>query len=106
MILRLCDTLLYEMAVELYGRHRDDGSGRCAVCGGAAPCPSRCHAAGVLEAAGADVAVHDAGGVPAVGVGAFHPRGRAETVSAHTGYWLGGRDPRVNPEGYFPDRDR
>jgi hypothetical protein len=54
----LRESLVFRLAVQLYQRH-GPREGACPRCGRAAPCPSRCHAAAVIEAAGEDPGRYD-----------------------------------------------
>jgi hypothetical protein len=51
---------LHQMCVALYQRHRDDDAGACTRCAGRSPCPPRCRAASVIEAAGEAPGCYDA----------------------------------------------
>jgi hypothetical protein len=102
----LRDSLTHRTAAELYRRHRDVGSGRCATCGDLAPCRSRRHAACVLTAAGDDPRSYDGRSAAAVAEGvARQAQTGAPAGPAHTGYHVGGRGRRASPDGYFYDRD-
>jgi hypothetical protein len=50
---------MHQLAVEVYLRHHDAGSGACAECTGRVPCPARRHAALVISTAGEDPRWYD-----------------------------------------------
>ncbi len=56
----LRESVLYETSIATYQRHHGGEAGRCERCGCLWPCPPRCHAAGVIAAAGEDPRRHDA----------------------------------------------
>ena|SRR6266536_250789 len=58
---------LFETCVETYRRHSGEQIGLCACCQQPSPCPSRLHAAGLVEAAGDDPHRYDASTQPHFG---------------------------------------
>jgi len=94
---------LHGACIELYQRHRDrdDGSGRCATCGGPTPCPVRRHAALAIGAAGEDPRWYDRqfSSAQAPDLGAAQPavaRHPSIATPGVTGYAVGGRGRRAD----------
>jgi hypothetical protein len=91
----LRDSLTHQLAVEVFRRHRDAGSGTCCRCGARAPCPTRWRAAAVITAAGDDPGRHDR--LPPIEVAQFSstradgPVGAQGSMPAHeTPAWVTG----------------
>ena len=95
------------LAVEIYRRHHDAGTGLCATCGNPMPCAPQRHALSVLHAAGDDPAAHQAPDRP-------DPRGHhPEPPDAPVdrirdepdGFYVNGRTRALNPAGFGYERE-
>lgn len=106
MIPSLSGSHTYRLAVEVYQRHHDAGTGVCLVCSHRAPCLPRRHAASVILAAGVDPRRYDAS--PRLAVGDRHKAPVPDVNDAtlpYEGFRLGGRPRPLSAEGYRYERD-
>lgn len=106
-------SLTHRLAVEVYRRHHDAGTGVCLVCGYRTPCLVRRHAASVILAAGEDPRWYDDSR------GGGSERADAQTRDAvrepdrmvhgdtppYAGYRVTGRTRPLGEAGYRYERD-
>jgi len=82
---------LHELGIALYQRHRSDPAGVCARCQCRSPCPPRCRAASVIEAAGDVPGRYDAR-MPTESTRAGHPADVQILSASAVGYPVGNAD--------------
>jgi hypothetical protein len=96
----------FRLAVEVYQRHHDAGTGACLACGHRAPCLPRRHAASVILAAGVDPRGYDASSRLPPGGGHHPPVSEVnDDTLPYEGFRLGGRPRPLSAEGYRYERD-